>query len=102
MRGFRTEKPDALAAAGLSIGRTLVYEHGALRPDYLEGQGAGAITFYGSSFVCDARGDKLAELARGATGAAIATLDTDELRRVRASMGFFRDRRPELYGPLVR
>ncbi len=68
----------------------------------VEGQGAGAITFYGSSFVCDARGDKLAELARGATGAAIATLDTDELRRVRASMGFFRDRRPELYGPLVR
>jgi N-carbamoylputrescine amidase len=62
----------------------------------------GAITFYGSSFVCDARGDKLAELARGEPGIAIATLDVDEIRRVRASMGFFRDRRPDLYGALVR
>jgi N-carbamoylputrescine amidase len=62
----------------------------------------GAITFYGSSFVCDARGDKLAELPRDEPGIAIATLDLDDLRRVRTSMGFFRDRRPDLYGALVR
>src|SRR5215467_960691 len=55
------------------------------------------MTFYGSSFVCDARGDKLAELGRSEPGIAIATLDLDALRRVRDSMGFFRDRRPELY-----
>jgi N-carbamoylputrescine amidase len=61
----------------------------------------GDMTFYGSSFVCDARGDKLAELARGATGIALAELDLDKIRRVRASMGFFRDRRPELYRGLV-
>jgi N-carbamoylputrescine amidase len=59
------------------------------------------MTFYGSSFVCDARGDKLAELPRDQPGIAIAELDLDKLRRVRASMGFFRDRRPELYKPLV-
>ena len=61
----------------------------------------GDLTFYGSSFVCDARGDKLAELPRDQPGIAIADLDLDQLRRVRASMGFFRDRRPELYGALT-
>jgi N-carbamoylputrescine amidase len=66
-----------------------------------EGEGEGAITFYGSSFVCDARGEKLAELGRDEPGIAMARLDLAHLRRVRASMGFFRDRRPGLYGSLV-
>jgi N-carbamoylputrescine amidase len=62
----------------------------------------GGMTFYGSSFVCNARGDKLAELGRSEPGIAIASLDLDQIRRARASMGFFRDRRPDLYGPLTR
>lgn len=62
----------------------------------------GGMTFYGSSFVCDARGDKLAELGRGEPGIALAKLDLEQIRRVRASMGFFRDRRPDLYGNLGR
>ena len=62
----------------------------------------GGMTFYGSSFVCNARGDKLAELGRNDPGIAIAALDLDQIRRARASMGFFRDRRPDLYGPLTR
>ena len=66
-----------------------------------EGVGTGSITFYGSSFVCDERGDVLAELGRDDAGVAIATLDLERIRRARASMGFFRDRRPDLYGPLV-
>jgi len=66
-----------------------------------EGDGAGAITFYGSSFVCDHRGDKLAELGRDDTGVAAAAIDLARLQRARASMGFFRDRRPELYRRLV-
>lgn len=66
-----------------------------------EGSGADAITFYGSSFICDARGDKLAELGRAEPGIAFAELDLAQLRRVRASMGFFRDRRPELYRGLT-
>jgi len=66
-----------------------------------EGEPANAITFYGSSFVCDARGDKLAELGRDETGIALATLDLEKIRRVRASMGFFRDRRPSLYRALT-
>jgi N-carbamoylputrescine amidase len=66
-----------------------------------EGSGEGALTFYGSSFVCDARGDKLAELGRDETGIALATLDLEKIRRARASMGFFRDRRPDLYRALA-
>ncbi len=62
-----------------------------------EGTGTESITFYGSSFVSDARGDKVAELPRDEQGIALATLDLDAIRRVRASMGFFRDRRPSLY-----
>jgi N-carbamoylputrescine amidase len=60
------------------------------------------ITFYGSSFIADHRGDKRAELGRDDEGCATATLDLDELQRARASFGFFRDRRPELYGELSR
>ncbi len=66
-----------------------------------EGEGKDSITFYGSSFICDARGDKLAELSRDERGVALATLDLDQLQRVRASMGFFRDRRSELYRRLT-
>lgn len=66
-----------------------------------EGHGRDSITFYGSSFVCNARGDKLAELSRSEHGLALATLDLHELARVRASMGFFRDRRGELYRGLT-
>jgi N-carbamoylputrescine amidase len=67
----------------------------------IEGEGPDAITFYGSSFICDPRGDKLAELSRTEPGIALATLDLEHIRRVRASMGFFRDRRPSLYRALV-
>jgi N-carbamoylputrescine amidase len=51
--------------------------------------------------VCDARGDKIAELPRDRPGIALATLDLEQIRRIRASMGFFRDRRPELYRGLA-
>lgn len=66
-----------------------------------EGEGNDAITFYGSSFVADARGEKLAELGRIDTGVALATLDVERIRRIRSSMGFFRDRRPALYRSLI-
>ncbi len=56
--------------------------------------------FYGSSFIADGRGDKVAELGRTETGVVVHTFDRDALARTRASWGFFRDRRPELYGVL--
>jgi N-carbamoylputrescine amidase len=58
-------------------------------------------TFYGTSFICDERGDILAELDREEEGVITATVDLDRVKRHRAAFGFFRDRRPELYGRLV-
>ncbi|MDH7637530.1 N-carbamoylputrescine amidase [Sphingomonas oryzagri] len=57
--------------------------------------------FYGHSFICDERGDMLAEFGKEETGVLVATLDIDRIRRHRAAFGFFRDRRPDLYGRLA-
>ncbi|HVF94996.1 MAG TPA: N-carbamoylputrescine amidase [Sphingomonas sp.] len=57
--------------------------------------------FYGTSFIADERGDILAELDREEEGVITATLDLDRVKRHRAAFGFFRDRRPDLYGRLV-
>jgi N-carbamoylputrescine amidase len=58
-------------------------------------------TFYGSSFIADPRGDKVAELGRDDEGVVVATFDLDAIAQTRASWGFFRDRRPEFYGVLT-
>ena len=58
-------------------------------------------TFYGTSFIADERGDIVVELGREEEGVITATFDLDKVRRHRAAFGFFRDRRPELYGRLV-
>jgi N-carbamoylputrescine amidase len=57
--------------------------------------------FYGTSFICDEWGDVIAELGDSEIGVITATLDLARARKNRAGMGFFRDRRPELYGRLV-
>ncbi len=57
--------------------------------------------FYGSSFIIDEGGDFLADMSRDEEGFAAATIDLDHLAERRASWGFFRDRRPELYGRLT-
>jgi N-carbamoylputrescine amidase len=61
----------------------------------------GGQIFYGSSFIADHRGDKVAELGRTDEGIVVASFDLDALARTRASWGFFRDRRPELYDVLT-
>ena len=61
----------------------------------------GGQTFYGTSFITDERGDILAELDREEEGVITATLDLARVKRHRAAFGFFRDRRPDLYGRLV-
>ncbi|API58381.1 N-carbamoylputrescine amidase [Tardibacter chloracetimidivorans] len=58
-------------------------------------------TFYGHSFIADERGDYVQNFGREETGVLVATIDLDRVRRHRAAFGFFRDRRPELYGRLV-
>ena len=62
-----------------------------------ESQGVSGQAFYGHSFIADQWGDFAAEFGRDESGALVATLDLEAARRHRAGMGFFRDRRPELY-----
>jgi len=61
----------------------------------------GGQTFYGSSFIADHRGDLVAELGREDEGVITAAFDLDFLDAHRAAWGFFRDRRPDLYGALT-
>ena len=53
--------------------------------------------FYGHSFITDEWGDFLTEYGAEETGALVATIDLARAARHRAGMGFFRDRRPQLY-----
>jgi len=53
--------------------------------------------FYGHSFITDEWGDYLAEYGADESGVLVAELDLAAAARHRAGMGFFRDRRPELY-----
>jgi len=57
--------------------------------------------FYGTSFIADHRGNIAAELGRDEEGVITATFDFDVIAKARAAFGFFRDRRPDLYGPLT-
>jgi N-carbamoylputrescine amidase len=58
-------------------------------------------TYYGTSFIADYQGEILAEAGRTDETILLATLDLDRARSFRAGMGFFRDRRPDLYRPLL-
>jgi N-carbamoylputrescine amidase len=59
-------------------------------------------SFYGHSFICDHFGEIRSELAEGGEGALVERLDLARAREKRAAFGFFRDRRPDLYGRLAR
>jgi N-carbamoylputrescine amidase len=59
------------------------------------------IVFYGTSFIAGPTGELVAELGRAEEGVATARFDLDALQTQRASWGLFRDRRPDLYAPLL-
>jgi N-carbamoylputrescine amidase len=61
----------------------------------------GGQRFYGHSFISDEWGDLTAEYGATETGVLIATLDLARAATHRAGMGFFRDRRPQLYGRIA-
>lgn len=66
-----------------------------------EEQDGYAITFYGSSFIADAFGAKVAELDEREEGVLVQSFDLDHLEHTRSAWGVFRDRRPPLYAPLA-
>tara|TARA_R110002020_G_scaffold131110_2_gene293230 strand:- start:2428 stop:3321 length:894 start_codon:yes stop_codon:yes gene_type:complete len=58
------------------------------------------ITFYGSSFIADQFGAKVQELNETEEGVLVQQFDLDQLEHIRSAWGSFRDRRPNLYGPI--
>ncbi len=59
------------------------------------------MTFYGSSFIAGPAGEKLVEADRSTEAVITATLDLGAIRAQRHAWGVFRDRRPDLYGPIM-
>ena len=59
------------------------------------------ITFYGSSFITNQIGEKIAEADRVSEGILTAEFDLDDIENHRASWGIFRDRRPEMYKTIM-
>jgi len=57
--------------------------------------------FYGTSYFCSPRGKIIAEASRDKDEVVVADLDLDEIAQVRHVWQFFRDRRPESYGPMT-
>ncbi|MEL6487536.1 MAG: nitrilase-related carbon-nitrogen hydrolase, partial [Pseudomonadota bacterium] len=66
-----------------------------------EGPTEAAQSFYGHSFISDEWGDLVEDFGASETGALVASLDLPRAARHRAGMGFFRDRRPQLYGRIA-
>jgi N-carbamoylputrescine amidase len=57
--------------------------------------------FYGKSYFCDPRGKIAAQGSRDRDEVVVADLDLDQILEVRNVWQFYRDRRPETYGPLT-
>jgi len=60
-----------------------------------------AVTYYGSSFIADHTGAKVAEADRESEEVLTAPFELDAVRDYRRAWGVFRDRRPELYAPIL-
>jgi len=58
--------------------------------------------FYGSSYFCNPRGKIIAQGSREKDEIIIADLDLEEIKEVRSVWQFYRDRRPDAYGGLVK
>ena len=59
------------------------------------------VRFYGSSFIADATGAKVAEAPVDEDAVIVASFDLTALADLRNNWFVFRDRRPDLYGPLL-
>ncbi len=59
------------------------------------------MTFYGSSFIASHTGEIVAQADRSSESVVTAAFDLQAVRRYRQAWGLFRDRRPELYHPIL-
>ena len=60
------------------------------------------MTFYGHSFIADHTGAVVAQADDHSEQILTASFDLEAIRRYRHAWGLFRDRRPDLYGPLLK
>jgi N-carbamoylputrescine amidase len=58
------------------------------------------MTFYGSSFIADQMGNRVAEANRTDETVLVHTFDLDAIAEHRLNWGVYRDRRPDLYGAI--
>lgn len=58
--------------------------------------------FYGHSFITNEWGDLVQDYGAEESGVLVSSFDLEEIRKHRAGMGFFRDRRPDLYERLIK
>ena len=89
---WKLEQPAAAVANGVFIGAIN-------RPGTEEPWRIGR--FYGSSYICNPRGELLCEASEDRDELVTADMDMDQVREVRNLWQFFRDRRPETYGSLT-
>ena len=88
---WELEQPAAAAANGCFIGA--INRIGTEAPWNIG-------EFYGSTYVVDPRGQMVAQASADKDELLVADIDLDMIREVRNVWQFFRDRRPETYGPL--
>jgi N-carbamoylputrescine amidase len=89
---WKLEQPAAAVANGVYIGAIN-------RPGTEEPWRIGR--FYGSSYVCNPRGELLCEASEDGDELVTTDMDMEQVREVRNLWQFFRDRRPETYGSLT-
>ncbi len=58
--------------------------------------------FYGSSYFCNPKGQIIAQASRDQEELLVTSLNLDEIKEVRHTWQFYRDRRPETYESLVK
>ena len=58
--------------------------------------------FYGQSYFCDPRGQIISQASRDQDEVLTTDLDLDKIAEVRKTWQFYRDRRPDMYGDLVK
>jgi N-carbamoylputrescine amidase len=60
------------------------------------------VSYYGSSFIADHTGGILEQAGRNGEAIVVTTFDLQVIREYRRAWGVYRDRRPDLYGELVK
>jgi len=61
-----------------------------------------SMKFFGSSFIADQHGEKVAELGREDEDILVASFDLETIDKERVDWGVFRDRRVDLYGDILK